>query len=85
MTDVAVITLSENGQVVLPKRTRDKWQLKKGDQLILIEENERMVLTKVSHMIRTDVRGESLQNAIASEKVLAKDWNFSGDDVWDEL
>ncbi len=85
MTDVAVVTMSEKGQIVLPKKTRENLRLKKGDKLLLVEEDKRISLSKVSGLSKARNAFEGLSTMLASEKVLAKDWNFKGDDVWDDL
>ncbi len=84
MSDVAVVTMSEKGQIVLPKKTRENLRLKKGDKLLLVEEDKRISLSKVSGLSKSKDVFESLSTMLASEKVLAKDWNFKGDDIWDE-
>lgn len=85
MTEVAVVTVSEKGQIVLPKKTREKLHLKKGEKLLLIEEGEKISLSKISNLMKNKNISESLSTMFASEKTLAKDWSFKGDDIWDEL
>ncbi len=85
MSNLAVITMSEKGQVVLPKKTRDTLGLKKGEKLLLVEEKGRVTLTKVSDLTKDGKLSEGLATMLASGKTLKKDWSYKGDDAWDDL
>ncbi len=82
--EVDMITVSERGQIVLPKKTREKLHLQKGDKLLMVEDHEKITLTKAKK-VANRAADESLHVMFASEEVLKKDWNYKGDDVWDEL
>ncbi len=85
MTEVSVVTMSEKGQIVLPKKTRENLKLKRGDKLLLVEENDRVSLAKMDSLLKKKRSMEGIATMLASEKTLEKDWKFKGDDVWDEL
>lgn len=84
MSNVAVITVSKKGQIVLPKKTREDLRIKEGDKLLLVEEERKVTLSKVELNKKNGI-AESISTMLASEKVLKKDWSFKGDDIWDEL
>jgi len=57
MTNTA--TLTSKGQITIPKELREKLDLKKGDKLVLIEENGNIILRKVS---LEEIREKALEN-----------------------
>ena len=52
-------TLTSKGQITIPKELREKLDLKKGDKLVLVEEEGNIILRKVS---LEDVRKRALEN-----------------------
>ncbi|MBU2477004.1 AbrB/MazE/SpoVT family DNA-binding domain-containing protein [Candidatus Micrarchaeota archaeon] len=85
MSDVGVVTVSERGQIVLPKKTRDELKVKKGTKLLLVEIEGKITLSKVDDLIKEKENSEGIATYIASEKSLKKDWGYKGDEVWDDL
>ncbi len=85
MGEIAVVTVSERGQIVLPKKTREKLHMTKGTKLLLVEAGEKITLAKVGNLLKAKGVPEGLKTFIASEKSLKKDWAHKGDDVWDDL
>ncbi len=85
MSDVAIVTVSERGQLVLPKKTREKLGFVRGVRLMMVEEKGRVTFSKLDDIIKAGAITEGLETFIASEKTLRKEWGYKGDDVWDEL
>ena len=83
MSEVAIVTVSEKGQIVLPKRIRDVLKIEEGSRLFVEENNGRMTLIKVEPKAMD--RDEVHWMMGVSQKVLKKDWDYKGDDIWDEL
>ena len=83
--EVEVVTVSERGQIVLPKKTRERLKLAKGSKLLLIESSGQVTLSKPDRLIGQKRLSEGMETYVASEKALKKDWAYKGDDVWDEL
>ncbi len=52
-------TLTSKGQITIPKELREKLDLKKGDKLVLVEEEGNIILRKVS---LEEVRKQALEN-----------------------
>ena len=78
MGNVEIITLSEKGQVVLPKKVRDDLKLKQGTKLLLVEKSGKICLTKADALFK-----EKNASAILSEKSLAKAWlSKEEDEAW---
>ncbi len=85
MPDVAIVTVSERGQLVMPKKTRERLGFGKGVKLMMVEEMGKVTFAKLNDIIKTGAITEGLETFIASEKSLKKDWSYKGDDVWDDL
>ena len=51
-------TLTSKGQVTIPKELREKLDLQKGDKLVLVEEDDNIILRKMS---LEEVRKEALE------------------------
>jgi AbrB family looped-hinge helix DNA binding protein len=83
VSEVAIVTVSEKGQIVLPKRMRDLLKIGEGSRLLVEEKNGKMMLMKMDQGAMDS--GEIRWMMGVSEKVLKKDWDYKGDDIWDEL
>lgn len=68
-------TLTSKGQVTIPKELREKLDLKKGDKLVLVEENGNIILRKVS---LEEVRQKALDNYESGE-------TLTHEEVFEEL
>jgi AbrB family looped-hinge helix DNA binding protein len=84
MANAEIVTVSEKGQVVLPKGTRDSMGIGKGTRLLLIESEGKLTLSKADFLVK---RGGNMRadEFLASEKSLAKDWSGKWDDDWDYI
>ncbi|MBS3765545.1 AbrB/MazE/SpoVT family DNA-binding domain-containing protein [Candidatus Bipolaricaulota bacterium] len=51
-------TLTSKGQVTIPKELREKLDLRKGDKLVLVEEDGNIILRKV---LLEEVRRQALE------------------------
>ncbi len=82
------VTLSDKGQISIPKKVRQHLGLKKGEELVLMEENGRIILEQAVHLVRKLVlleKSESLTNMLVSERTLAKDWSNADDERWNSV
>lgn len=73
-----VICMGEKGQIVIPKKMRDDFKLEKGVQLIIIEENNKIVLKPIK-------MDDKMMLMLLSESSLKKTWNNKYDDRWDDV
>ena len=81
MTEVEIITLSEKGQIVLPKRVREEMGVGRGSKLLLVEKQGRATLTKVDDLLK-----EKFSALLAPERSLAKDWlSKEEEEAWKNL
>ena len=81
MTQVEIITVSEKGQVVLPKRIREEMKIDKGSRLLLVEKEGKATLSKLDTLMK-----DKSFTLLASEKSLAKDWlSKEEEEAWKDL
>ena len=81
MTQVEIITVSKKGQVVLPKKVREKMGVSQGSKLLLIEKEGRATLSKLDTLLK-----DKSFTLLASEKSLAKDWlSKEEEEAWKDL
>ena len=68
MVSMSVIKLSSKGQIVIPASMREN--LKEGEELVLIKDDERIILKKVDNL--TEKMKEDLEFAKRTEKALKR-------------
>jgi AbrB family looped-hinge helix DNA binding protein len=78
MSEVGVSPVSEKGQVTIPKGIRDSLKLKKGDRVVFLEADEKVILRKA----KSGKLSEALQNqrpwkasALQFQRKLRKEWD----------
>lgn len=82
------VTVSDKGQISIPKRMREDLRISRGSQLVIFEERGRLVIEKASTVARKLhllSRSESLATTLASERALAKDWENDEDERWNRV
>ena len=84
MMELKTVKVSEKGQIAIPADIREQIGIKKGDTLILIQENHRLLLQKAEHVGR-EAKNEFEHLLKHSEEVAKKFWGTKADDVWDTL
>jgi len=79
LKEIKSATITEKGQIAIPKHIRDIEGFKEGDRIVILAYEDYVELRpmrSVNEKIAT----------VASEKILAKDWNSKGDDkAWKNL
>ncbi len=83
MSEVAIVTVSAKGQIQLPKRVRDSLKIKEGSRLFMEEKNGKMTIVKLEPKAMDSDEVHWMMGV--SQKVLKRDWDYKGDDIWDEL
>jgi AbrB family looped-hinge helix DNA binding protein len=83
MDDVLTATVSEKGQLVIPKSIREKMKLKRGDKLIVAFDENRLLLEKSSNM-KKRIRDDFSDLVKASETSVGF-WDNKYDEVWDHV
>mgnify|MGYP001583027871 CR=1 FL=1 len=76
--ETKLIKLTDKGQISIPTSMQKATGLKKGDEMIAIQEGNIIILEKVKKSNFKDLVKHS-------EKVAAKLWGTKEDDVWDTV
>jgi len=78
--DIKTVTITEKGQICIPTTAREMRGFKEGSKVSIIVFNDKIELRPMKQV------SEKLLTALASEKVLAKDWNSKEDNkAWKDL
>lgn len=78
---VKTVKMSEKGQIAIPLEIREAIGLKKGDELLLLQEGEKVFIEKATSALKDEF--EPLLKA--SEKTLKKLWDNEFDEVWNNV
>lgn len=84
MIEVKTVVVSEKGQIAIPIDIRENIGIKKGDTLVLIREENKILLEKAERLGK-EVKGEFNHLLKHSEQVAKKFWGTKADDVWDTV
>ena len=73
-------TITEKGQIAIPKEIRELEGFEEGSKIAILAYNDRVELRPLNQI------NEKLFTALASEKILAKDWESKEDEeAWKNL
>ncbi len=81
---IKTVKVSAKGQIAIPRSIRERIGIKKGDELIMLQEDEKILLQKVQTMSKK-MRREFDYLVKLSEGVAAKVWGNKEDEIWDNL
>jgi AbrB family looped-hinge helix DNA binding protein len=81
---VKTVKVSEKGQISIPREIREEADIKKGDELIMVHGNGKIMLEKVEEISKS-VKEDFKDLLIHSEKVAKKLWENPEDEVWDTV
>ena len=80
LLEIKTAKITEKGQIVIPKDIRNLKGFKEGAKIAILAFEDRIELRPVGQINR------KMFTALASEKVLAKDWSSKEDDeTWKNL
>ena len=78
MTTAELVSVGEKGQIVIPKRIREDFNITKGVKLFVTEEEGKIILKPI-------VLDEKNVLMFLSETSLKKTWNNKYDARWDDV
>lgn len=79
MIEMRTVTVTEKGQIAIPKEIRKQANFKEGSKMVILAFKDRIELRPIKQL-------EGMLTALASEKVLGKDWNSREDKkAWKKL
>lgn len=76
--ETSIVKVTAKGQITIPMKMQKICKLKKGDQLLLVEEHGTIILKKIKN---TEFTALLLQ----SEKVAKELWDNKEDEIWDTV
>jgi len=80
MAIVKTVKVSDKGQISIPLQVREAAGIYEGDELILVQKDDKILLEKSSSALEDDFRDIML----LSEKSLREIWDNEEDDIWAE-
>jgi AbrB family looped-hinge helix DNA binding protein len=85
--DMKTATITEKGQIAIPRDMREIDGFEEGDKIAIIAYNDHIELRPLEQVSKKlDFTKEGILTALASEKVLAKDWlTKEEDEAWKNL
>ena len=79
--EIKTIKVSEKGQIALPLEIRNAAGIKKGDELIIIQEDGKILLEKVNTLSKK-IEDDFKDLLSFSEEALKEVWDNEDDDIW---
>lgn len=80
ITEIKTVTITEKGQIAIPKDIRNLGGFKIGTKIAILAFKDRIELRPMRQI------SKKLDTALATEKVLAKDWLSKEDEeAWKNL
>jgi len=81
---VKTVRVSEKGQIAIPMDIRNSLGLKRGDELVLIQTDDKILIEKP---VKIAKKAKSSFRFLLkhSERVASKLWENKEDDVWDDI
>ncbi|OGI15244.1 hypothetical protein A3K63_04205 [Candidatus Micrarchaeota archaeon RBG_16_49_10] len=81
---VKTVKVSDKGQISIPADIRETIGIKKGDDLLVVQKGERIMLTKISDFFRK-LDPEFPDMAFHAQESLKGVWDNDEDEVWNDL
>ncbi|MBI4043618.1 MAG: AbrB/MazE/SpoVT family DNA-binding domain-containing protein [Candidatus Diapherotrites archaeon] len=83
MAEVVTTTVSEKGQLVIPKSIRDKMGLKKGDKLVIAFDNDRLLVEKSARAKKHIV--DDFYDLLTASASSLSFWDNETDKAWEHV
>ena len=78
---IKTVKVSEKGQIAIPADIREKAGIRRGDSLIVMQEDGKIMIEKESKRLEDDF-ADLLKH---SESVAEKLWRNKEDEIWDTV
>ena len=76
--EAKIIKVTDKGQISLPVRIRNSMDIEQGDELLVIQDNDSIIIKKIKENDFSDLLKHS-------EKVAKKLWDNKEDEVWNNV
>ncbi len=80
--DVRTVTISQKGQITIPRTLQRKMGIKKGDRFVLVARGDNIMLKRSPTIIKS-IEDDFIDILAISEHSLGKIWLNKEDDIWD--
>lgn len=80
--DVKTVTISQKGQITIPRALQRKMDIKKGDRFVLVARGDNIMLKRSPAIIKS-IEDDFRDILAISEHSLGKLWLNKEDDIWD--
>ena len=80
---IKTIRVSEKGQIAIPIEIREKLKIMQGDELIIVENDDKMLIEK-SKRLTQNVKDDFKDIIHYSEQSLKEVWDNSEDEIWNQ-
>lgn len=84
---IKTVKVSEKGQIAIPRIIRERVGIEKGDELVVFQEDKKIMLQKIQDMkgMNKHIKSEFYYLVKLSEGVAKKLWSSKKDEAWDKL
>ncbi|MDP2909445.1 MAG: AbrB/MazE/SpoVT family DNA-binding domain-containing protein [Nanoarchaeota archaeon] len=80
---VKTVKVSDKGQIAIPQEIRKEAGIKKGEELIIVQDNGTILLEK-AQKVATKMKDDFKDLLKFSEQSLKKVWDNKEDNIWNE-
>lgn len=77
------VSVSEKGQIAIPREIQTLLGIKKGDRLVLTAKNKKLLIQKATN-VEKHMEDDFSDLLHHSESTLKKIWSNKGDDIWND-
>ena len=77
------VTVSEKGQIIVPKEIQELLGIQKGDSLVITAKNKKILIQKTTN-VEKHIEDDFDDLLRYSESSLGKLWNNKRDNVWEK-
>ena len=78
---VTIVKVSEKGQIAIPQPIREKMGIEKGDELVIFQADDSILLEK-SSKVEGKMKDDFKDIMKLSERSLKKIWSNKKDEIW---
>lgn len=81
---VKTVKVSDKGQISIPRDIRESAGIKKGTELVIIQENSKILIEKIE-VIPKILKDDFRDLLTHSEKIAKKLWDNEADEIWNDV
>ena len=81
---IKTVKVSEKGQIAIPKDIRITIGIDKGEELVVIQSGNKIMISKASDVVR-EIADDFSDMLIHSEENLKDLWDNNEDEIWNNL